>query len=130
MFFLAFHYATGWGVKKNDAEAAKWYGKASISGLPDGQYYMGRCYQQGTGVKKDAIEAYAYYRLAASKNRDAQKDLSNLAKQMTKQQIAEGKKRYQILKSQTKTEPQSDSTYDFKFFRKLLSQRSGIMKAV
>ncbi|MEI8294349.1 MAG: tetratricopeptide repeat protein [bacterium] len=120
MFFLAFHYAKGWGVKQNEAEAAKWYGKAAISGMPDSQYFSGRCYQEGKGVDKDDVEAYAYYSLALSKNKDAQKALSTLSKEMTKQQIAEGNKRLQALKSQTKSQPQSDSAYDFEFFHRLL----------
>ena len=123
MFFLGFHYEKGWGVKKNDAEAAKWYKKSATSGLPEGQYFMGRCYQQGTGVSKDEIMAYAYYSLAASKNKDAKKDLSTLTKQMTLQQIAEGKQRHQVLKTQTIPTPQNDSAYDSEFARKFTPKK-------
>jgi hypothetical protein len=72
----------------------KWYRESALIGLPESQIIMGKRYEVGKGVKKDYIEAYAFYRLAESYDEEAKKSLRKLTKSMTKEQIEQGKKRY------------------------------------
>ena len=58
-------YATGQGVAKDDAEAARWYRMAAEQGNPDAQFNLGLSYAKGQGVAKDNAEAVHWYRLAA-----------------------------------------------------------------
>ena len=58
------------------------------------QFGLGYCYENGTGVAKDEIEAYAYYNLPGRGFKDiARENLAVLEKQMSSEQIAAGKKR-------------------------------------
>jgi TPR repeat protein len=47
------------------AEAVKWYRKAAEQGYAYAQSHLGHMYKYGMGVPMDAIEAYAWYNLAA-----------------------------------------------------------------
>ena len=47
-------------------EAVRWYGLAAAQGDADSQYYLGLCYEEGAGVKKDKKEAKRLFRLAAA----------------------------------------------------------------
>jgi TPR repeat protein len=58
-------YAKGEGVKKDEAEAVKWYRLAAEQGLAKAQYSLGVCYAEGEGVKKNSVEAVKWYRKAA-----------------------------------------------------------------
>src|SRR5437762_9610739 len=46
-------YARGLGVKKDDAEATKWYLAAAQQGLADAESNMGYQYERGFGVPQD-----------------------------------------------------------------------------
>lgn len=110
-FWLGFRYNfPGRGEEKNVAEAVKWYRKSAEQGYASAQIYLGNCYRSGTGVKKDYVEAYAWYELAAtSGNKDpgdgrieypapaARKDLE---KEMSPEQITAGQKRSGELQAQ------------------------------
>ncbi len=50
---LGFLYANGWGVPKDDAEAARWYLKAGIAGDGRGKYNLALQYLMGKGVAQD-----------------------------------------------------------------------------
>ena len=68
---LASAYLDGWrGVKKNEAEAVKWFRKAAEQGYTDGQNSLGKCYLDGTGVGKDEAEAVKWFRKAAEQGND------------------------------------------------------------
>ena len=43
----------------------KWYRKAAEQGNADGQFNLGACYRDGTGVGKDEAEAVKWYSKAA-----------------------------------------------------------------
>jgi TPR repeat protein len=58
---------------------------------------MGLRYEKGEGVRKDATEAYAFYRLAESKNEDAKNSLKKLSKIMTEKELSKGNKRFEKL---------------------------------
>jgi TPR repeat protein len=60
-FNLGYCYQNGFGVAKDDAEAAKWYRKSAEQGNAKAQYRLGRCYDDGTGVPKNLVEAAQWY---------------------------------------------------------------------
>jgi TPR repeat protein len=64
-FKLGVCYADGEGVKKDEAEAVKWYRKAADRGNAEAQSKLGLCYANGQGLVKDNAEAVKWYRLAA-----------------------------------------------------------------
>ncbi len=69
-------YYYGDGVKKDYAEAVKWYRKAADQGDADAQYNLGDCYCSGKGIEQDYAEAVKWYRKAADQgDADAQYNL-------------------------------------------------------
>jgi hypothetical protein len=62
---LAEMYASGDGVEKDPAKAAKWHRKAAELGSPRGQCLLGLDYAEGIGVKKNMIEALRWLRKSA-----------------------------------------------------------------
>lgn len=54
---LGFMYHDGLGVRRDHAEAAKWFRMAAEKGGLDAQYYMGEMALGGVGVKADPVEA-------------------------------------------------------------------------
>ena len=46
-------------------EAVRWYRMAADQSYARAQYRLGYCYENGTGVSKDAEEAVRWYRMAA-----------------------------------------------------------------
>ena len=67
-FNLAGCYATGDGVTKDEAEAAKWCRKAAEQNNLEAQFILAGCYASGDGVTKDDVEAVKWYRKAAEQN--------------------------------------------------------------
>ena len=102
-FCLAYCYSKGIGVKINPVEAAKWFRESALKGSKDGQYITGLRYKNGSGVDKDIIEAFAFFNLASmNKHDDAHRNRIQIAKGMTREQIAEGKRRTKELQQQIK----------------------------
>lgn len=62
---LAFMYAKGIAVDKNEAEAVRWYRLAAEQGHINAQYNLGVIYAKGRGVPQDYDEALRWYRMAA-----------------------------------------------------------------
>jgi TPR repeat protein len=58
-----FHF--GWGTRKNDAEAVKWWRLAAEHGLAAAQNALGFAYYSGEGVSQDYSEAARWFRRAA-----------------------------------------------------------------
>ena len=58
-------YEIGYGVTKDEAQAAYWFRKAADQGHAEAQYRLGQCYSDGTGVTKDKAQAAYWYRKAA-----------------------------------------------------------------
>jgi TPR repeat protein len=50
---LGFMYESGWGVSRNDQEAAGWYQFAADQGHAKAQFNLGRLYMEGRGVDKN-----------------------------------------------------------------------------
>jgi TPR repeat protein len=64
---IAYLYANGLGVPKNESEAASWCRKAAEQNSEMAQTYLGEMYDSGSGVSLDPIEAVRWYRRAADK---------------------------------------------------------------
>jgi TPR repeat protein len=67
-FNLGFCYDDGRGVKKDYAEAVKWYRKAAEQNYAPAEFNLGYCYANGQGVRKDKEEAVKWFRRAAEQN--------------------------------------------------------------
>jgi len=63
-FELGTLYDDGKGVARDDAEAVKWYRRATEHGYDLAQYTLGMSYYIGEGVPQDYIQAYAWFNLA------------------------------------------------------------------
>ena len=73
---LGVMYGFGKGVRRDDAEAVKWWRKAAEQGLAQAQFSLGWCYHYGKGVAQDDTEAVKWYRKAAEQgNANAQFNL-------------------------------------------------------
>jgi TPR repeat protein len=69
-------YINGLGLKKDDAEAAKWFRMAADRGGDRAQYNLGVMYDTGTGVPMDDETAVKWYRRSAEQGyASAQNDL-------------------------------------------------------
>ena len=72
MVKLGLCYHEGNGVKQNDAEAAKWFKRASDLGNAEAHFQLGEKYLNGYGVVQNFEEAAKWYRKAAKvKHREA-----------------------------------------------------------
>lgn len=54
------------GVAIQPVEVFRWNQAAAMSEMPDGQYALGLCYNNGIGIRKDVVEALHWFRNAAS----------------------------------------------------------------
>jgi hypothetical protein len=72
-------FATGTaGAAKDEREAVKWFRLAADQGHADGQFSLGVCHRDGTGVEKDDREAVKWFRLAADQGHAGQLLLSDV----------------------------------------------------
>lgn len=58
-------HLTGRYVKKDSAEAAKWFERAAVQGLANAQFNLGVLYQRGEGVAQNDRLAFFWYQSAA-----------------------------------------------------------------
>ena len=92
-FNLGNAYDSGKGVPKDPREAVNWYRKAADQGVAAAQNSLGVAYGTGEGVPKDSVTAYAWFNLAAAQgDEDATKNRAIVARQMTRNQIAEAQR--------------------------------------
>jgi hypothetical protein len=74
---LLYHF--GLGVRRDEAEAAKWYGLAAEQGDADAQHAIGDFYIEGLWGKPEYAEAAEWFRLAAEQGHaEAQRKLGAL----------------------------------------------------
>jgi len=93
-YSLAVLYVMGKGVPQDTAEAIKWYRHAADQGDKLAQYNLGMRYYEGNGVAPDPVEAYQWLSLAAVRGvQDAAKARDDLKRKMTREQLAEGRRR-------------------------------------
>jgi uncharacterized protein len=93
-FELGFLYDEGNGVTQNSSEAAKWYRIAAEHQIPEAQHNLACCFTYGNGVPVDLVAAYMWANIAAANGSSGSDTLRDviLAKQMTRQQIAEAQR--------------------------------------
>ena len=97
-YFLGLFYHNAFGVKRDQAEAAKWFLKAAQQGDARSQYYAGIMYAAGQGVAKDLPMADMWLTLSAANPKSSYRDslytreeISKIEKKMTPEQIAQAK---------------------------------------
>ena len=81
-------------MPQNDTEAVSWYRKAAAQGNAAAQFNLGMMYQNGEGVLKDPVLAYMWFSLSAARGKsNAVTQRDNLAKSLTRAQLAEAQLR-------------------------------------
>lgn len=97
-YYMGFLYHHGYGVKRDEAEASKWFGMAAEQGDPKSQYYLGVIYEKGQGIPKDLVAAHMWLSLSAANPQSSHRDslytkeaLDKLEKKMNEQQLAQAK---------------------------------------
>jgi TPR repeat protein len=91
---LGVAYAEGKGVPCDVAEAVTWFHKAADQGDGAAQFNLGVAYSEGEGVPQDNVFAYMWWNLsAASGIEHAAVTKELVAKQMTKEEIAEARRK-------------------------------------
>jgi TPR repeat protein len=112
-FELGKNYETGRiGLPKDLAQAQRWYRAAADQGDPFAEASLAILYNFGKGVPKDPIQAYMWYEIALAhsktEDRDSIQELrDDLAKDMTRAQIAEAEKRAREWRPQPRLESPS-----------------------
>jgi TPR repeat protein len=97
IYYVGFFYHNGFGVPRDNAEAAKWFLKAAQQNDAQSQYYLGLLSTKGDGMPKDPVAAHMWYSLSvrnSANERDAaytQREVNKLEKKMTPEQIAKAK---------------------------------------
>lgn len=86
-------YLNGVGVEQDFPQAISWYRKASAQGDAKAHQGIATCYLNGLGVTKDEIEGYAYLSIAALDLEGVRIKLTELERQLSREEIAAGKKR-------------------------------------
>ena len=90
---LGFVYRYGENVPKDDAEAMKCFRKAADQGDALAQLQLGFMYAKGDGAPKDDAEAYKWFLLAGAQgDEDAKKEISEIEREITPAQRAEGQR--------------------------------------
>lgn len=65
-YFMGFLYHHGYGMKRDEVEASKWFRMAADQGEWQSQYYLGVIYEKGSvGLKQDLATAHMWLSLAA-----------------------------------------------------------------
>lgn len=95
---MGVNHMLGQGVKKDEAEAVKWFLLAAAQGHAGAQGHLVGCYQLGDGVKPDKPEAYAW--ASVSTNTTAARRKEALSRTMSADQIEAGKRRAEELRAQ------------------------------
>lgn len=87
-------YASGRGVERDDAEAARWFRRAAEQGDPLAQYNLGICFLEGRGVEEDPVEAFKWISLSASQGfPPARRTHPAVARTLDREAREEGKRR-------------------------------------
>jgi len=98
---VAMMHKMGLGVPKSEKEARKWSRLAARQGNPQAQTLLGSLYYKASGEESpDTVRAYMWYEVAALQgDAEAKKDLAVLTKELTPQQVTEGREKAQKCKA-------------------------------
>ena len=87
-------YRLGRGVPEDPRRAAQLLTAAATAGIGMAQLSIGRMYRDGVGVDRDLVEAYAWFSAAGENSvMDGLAYRGEIARDMTPEQIAEGRRR-------------------------------------
>jgi TPR repeat protein len=109
-FNLAKNYEAGrGGLKKDYAEAERWYLRAADQGDPFAQASLAILFRFGKGVAQDYVEAYKWFYLAASHTTGSDQESilelrESTAARMTAEQLAEASRLAREWKPKPKTQ--------------------------
>lgn len=107
-YSLAGMYGLGRGVPHNPKEALSWYQKAAAQGDALACYNLAERYERGRDVDPDLVEAYKWHALAAERGlKDGEVGVANLAKRLTRAQVADARKRVETYKASVQGKPQA-----------------------
>jgi len=115
MFDIGSMYEFGLGVTIDLKQAAAWYSHSADYGFAEGQYNLATMLESGEAGRKDEVDAYKYYMLAAAGgftgvpydnqrlriNRDAPTPAEVLARRLSPTQISDASGRVKAFKVQT-----------------------------
>lgn len=88
---LAFMYATGQGVQRNETIAAGWFERAAEQGNSVAQHNLAVMYAEGRGVEQDERRAvHWFYRAACAGNEVARGWLSSTRQQWREEVSVDG----------------------------------------
>jgi len=108
-------------VKRDLPEASKWFAKAAVLGDANAAFTLGLMNDEGQGIPRNAVEAFAWYQVSAALSRDVSatvKYAAALEKKLTPKQVEVAKERAaEILK---RVERKKDELYE---------KRLAVMKA-
>ncbi|HZP92500.1 MAG TPA: tetratricopeptide repeat protein [Burkholderiales bacterium] len=97
-FIMGRLYHEGYGVPRDQVEAAKWFRRAAEQANSSSQYYLGLMYEKGEGVQKDLVAAHMWLSLSKvnpPNRRDryyTQEIIDKLEKKMSAEDVARAKK--------------------------------------
>ncbi len=112
MFDIGSMYEFGLGVTSDLKQAAGWYGHSADYGFAEGQYNLATMLESGEAGRRDEVDAYKYYLLAAAGgftgvpydnqrlriNRDAPTPAELLARRLSPAQISDASARAKAFK--------------------------------
>ena len=97
-YYMGFLYHHGYGMKRDEVEAAKWFRMGAEQGEWQSQYYLGVIYEKGVGMKHDLAVAHMWLSLAATNPGTTFRDslhtkeaVSKLEQKMKPEQIAQAR---------------------------------------
>lgn len=106
-YYMGFLYHHGYGMKRDGAEAAKWFRMGAEQGEWQSQYYLGVIYEKGVGMKQDLAAAHMWLSLAATNPGTTFRDslhtkeaVSKLERKMNPEQVAQARDMAKSRKSQ------------------------------
>jgi localization factor PodJL len=77
------------GSQQDYREAALWFYRAALAGLPDSQYNLAILYERGLGLEQDLTRAYFWYRVAAhAGDKEATQQAERLKRTMPPEETA------------------------------------------
>lgn len=95
-----YHYEQGPG-REDYGAAFQWYQKAAQQGVNEAQSNLAYLYAEGKGTPQDLRKAWAWYSIAAvEKNPLAATKRDEVAKKLSKKELAEAKLELEALKKQ------------------------------
>ncbi len=91
------------GLEKDYAKAREHYQAAALGGQPMAFHALSSYYYKGVGGEKSMVWARVYAMLATAKGMDRKDLIREIDKQITRKQIAQAKRDFELLRKETST---------------------------